>query len=76
MATEDSILNLRGQLPASGSGDNEGFTLGVNAMDVGQTFSSVLYYCSLILVTPIVAFFVTKVLVLEALLEVREVVFE
>ncbi len=56
----DSILNLRGQLPASSAANAE--------MPAASTFLSVLYYSGLILVLPIAAFFTTKSVVLETFL--------
>lgn len=58
---QDSILNLRGQLPSATISQSD-FGGG------GQALASILRYCSLILVLPILSFFVTKIVVLESVL--------
>ena len=56
---DNSILNLKGQTQQTGS------TIEVIG---GRTFSSILGYCSLIIVAPIFSFFLTKLVVLETVL--------
>ena len=56
----DSILNLRGQTPASPPSDYD-LSEKIEAADEGrETFNTVLKYCSLILLGPIFTFFAVK----------------
>ena len=56
----DSILNLRGQTPASPPSDCD-LSERIGGADEGrETFNTVLKYCSLILLGPILTFFAVK----------------
>ncbi len=62
----DSVLNLVGQPPAQQNNLDQ-----QDSAAAGEVFGSVLYYCSLILFLPLVAFFVTRTVVLESVLGVE-----
>lgn len=57
----EPMLNLRGQMPMGGSKD-------ADLSGSGEVFSSVLWYSSLILILPILTFFLTKIVLLEMLM--------
>ncbi len=67
----DSILNLRGQtVPGAQDGSVPGASdlasrLSGGDSQAGETFGFVLKYCSLILVAPILTFFLAKTVLLE-----------
>ncbi len=72
MATTDPMLNLSGQRPPregqGGFGGGGSLLSDLDGSSAGEVFGSVLYYCGLILLLPLVAFFATKTVLLESLM--------
>ena len=67
----DSMLNLSGQRPP-GDAASGSLLSDLDGSPAGEVFGSVLYYCSLILFLPLLAFFATKSFLLEFLLGVEQ----
>ena len=64
----DPMLNLSGQRPPKEDSASSLLSDLGQGSPAGEVFGSVLYYCSLILFLPLLAFLVTKTVVLEAVL--------